>query len=402
VNLRRLASPRLVLLALLVSVPVGVATARQFVPVSNSPATGHAQVVTQGIASFSGDEMVWRVVQRTASPRWEAKANRTVLGFVLASDEPVLLTNIVEDNKKKDVAHLNLGESYLVEAGEKQIRASMTDEPVVYLSLEIVRAADAEKVGDGTLLYQSEPFTPPDGQRDVDLVRNILEQNETATLPDTGESVYILATDGAIDILPSTAEEATTLQPGESGIFTGPLEITAVQPSAEGSGQIAAVGLSAGMLQAAEGGASYVVAVIGEEIPPIRTPTPTVTPTPTESEVPTEAPTEEASEEPTEEPTLDSTKEPTDTPTETEVVLVDSDRDGLYDHEEAQYGTDPQNPDSDFDGLNDGDEVRLGTSPTDKDTDDDGLTDGDEVLDCQSGNCDPLNPRLPPRITGGQ
>ncbi len=380
---------RIALLCLLFAIPAGVATARQLAPASTSPATGHAQVVTQGIALFTDQEMVWRVVERTAQPRWDAKAMRSVLGFVLASDEPVLLTNIVEDNKKHDVARLGAGEVYLVEGGIKQIRASMTDQAVVYLALEIVKASDANKTGD-TVLYVSEPFIPPTGRRDVDLVRNVLRLNETATLPDTGESVYILATDGAIDILPATGEETTTLQQGESGIFTGPLEIVAVQPSAEGAGHIAAVGLTASLLQDTDAGAAYVVAVIGDEIPPVQTPTPTVTPTPLPTETPTESPpTEEPAEEPTTEPAIESTA--------TDIPRVDSDSDGLIDIEERQFGTDPSNPDSDFDGLQDGEEVnKYGTKPTNADTDGDGISDGEEV----ENGWDPLNRADPPRITG--
>lgn len=59
---------------------------------------------------------------------------------------------------------------------------------------------------------------------------------------------------------------------------------------------------------------------------------------------------------------------------------LDTDGDGLFDDEEAIYGTDPRNPDTDADGLNDGDEVhRFATDPKNPDTDADGLSDGEEV-----------------------
>jgi hypothetical protein len=369
---------RLALLCLLVATPLGVATAKQLAPPSTSPATGHAQVVTQGIASLPSEPMVWRVVQRTAQPRWAAKAGRRVLGFVLASDEPVLLTNVTDGNGQQDVARLGTGEAYLVQGGTRQIRASMSDQPVDYLSLEIVPAGDSDKIGNGTLLYTSPPFTPPPGSRDIDLVRNVLQVRETATLPDSGDSVYILATDGAIDILPASGGPKTTLQPGESGIFTGALEITAVLRSTGGANQIAAADLTASLLQEADTSAGYVVAVIGEEIPPVQTPTPepTVTPFPTATvpvvEVPTDAP------EPA--PTLEPTSEPTVDPKPTTETQPDGDGDGLPDTIEQRYGTDPANPDSDRDGLSDGDEVKVyGTEPLKSDTDADGLDDGAEV-----------------------
>ncbi|BCX47424.1 alpha integrin [Haloferula helveola] len=61
------------------------------------------------------------------------------------------------------------------------------------------------------------------------------------------------------------------------------------------------------------------------------------------------------------------------------VISTDTDGDGLSDGDEADLGTDPNDPDSDDDGLNDGEEVTLGTDPTNPDTDGDGLSDGDEV-----------------------
>jgi len=58
---------------------------------------------------------------------------------------------------------------------------------------------------------------------------------------------------------------------------------------------------------------------------------------------------------------------------------IDSDGDGLYDHEEKVLGTDPKKADTDNDGLNDKIEKDLGTDPLKPDTDGDGLSDGDEV-----------------------
>ncbi|MFN3200691.1 MAG: thrombospondin type 3 repeat-containing protein [Bradymonadia bacterium] len=44
---------------------------------------------------------------------------------------------------------------------------------------------------------------------------------------------------------------------------------------------------------------------------------------------------------------------------------IDSDGDGLTDTEEAELGTNPNNPDTDEDGFSDGEEVRYGTNPLD-------------------------------------
>ena len=59
---------------------------------------------------------------------------------------------------------------------------------------------------------------------------------------------------------------------------------------------------------------------------------------------------------------------------------LDSDHDGLTDLQEAQLGTNPNNPDTDADGLSDREEVNVyHTNPLNPDTDGDGFKDGDEV-----------------------
>ncbi|WP_457557972.1 ABC transporter substrate-binding protein [Candidatus Harpocratesius sp.] len=65
-----------------------------------------------------------------------------------------------------------------------------------------------------------------------------------------------------------------------------------------------------------------------------------------------------------------------------DIVLSDSDGDGLKDIEETEiYSTDAFNPDSDEDGLSDGDEILIyGTDAFNPDSDGDGLSDGDEIL----------------------
>lgn len=74
-------------------------------------------------------------------------------------------------------------------------------------------------------------------------------------------------------------------------------------------------------------------------------------------------------------------------------VRADSDRDGIPDDLEEEWGLDPSNPgdalwDLDEDGLNSFEESRHGTDPNNWDSDGDGWSDGDEV----EAGTDPLNP----------
>ena len=70
-----------------------------------------------------------------------------------------------------------------------------------------------------------------------------------------------------------------------------------------------------------------------------------------------------------------------------DIILADTDWDGLNDAAEAKLGTDMNNPDTDGDGLKDGEEVSRGTNPLNVDTDDDGTLDFKEIM----GGTDPLN-----------
>ena len=67
--------------------------------------------------------------------------------------------------------------------------------------------------------------------------------------------------------------------------------------------------------------------------------------------------------------------------TQTAIVLADADEDGLTGVEEAQLGTNPNNPDTDADGLTDNLEVVNQCIPLDPDSDDDTLKDGEEIND---------------------
>ena len=258
----------ILLVALLIVSPLGQAGARRVLQggPSDSPAIGGSQVTTQGIAELPDGEIVYRVVKRTAPARGGAKVGRRVLSIVLATDEPVLLSNEREDGTILDIARVAPGESYLVQAGTRQIRSSLDNESVEYLAVEIVRESSGPDIGNGELLFLSDPFTAPEGPRDIDFVRNILEGNDVGLVPDSGNTVAILATDGAIDILPANGTP-TTLQAGESAIFpAGDIEIEAATTTANGVPTNQLAGLTSS-LQADPGDAAYVVTVIGEEVP---------------------------------------------------------------------------------------------------------------------------------------
>jgi hypothetical protein len=85
---------------------------------------------------------------------------------------------------------------------------------------------------------------------------------------------------------------------------------------------------------------------------------------------------------------IDDVVTPTTSATTTTWSPTDYDGDGLTNDEEAEIGSDPDDPDTDGDGLIDGEEVFLGTDPTNADTDGDGVSDLEE----EQAGTSPLDP----------
>jgi hypothetical protein len=239
------------------------------------------------------------------------------------------------------------------------------------------------------VIFASDPIALLAGLRDMDCVNAVLRPGETTTIPDVGQSVMILATDGAIDVIPSGGRRRT-LAPGEGDVFTGQLEIRPAADVASVPGLTNAKRLPMG--QAPSEGAVFFASVLGPEIPPADAtaeptevpiqPIPTLAPPPTQAPPPTEPPAV------TEPPAATEPPAPTETPVPPEPTAEatapgrsdDADGDGLTTAQERQYGTDPTNRDTDGDGLGDGDEVFVhATNPLVADTDGDGCNDGFEV-----------------------
>jgi hypothetical protein len=283
---------RLLLLAILLMVlsPFGYVAGRSLLRLDGpSPAVGRAQVITQGIAELPAREYVMRVIKRTAPALGDAKIGRRALGVALATDEPILITDVTGEDEYEDVARLAPGEAYLTHDGTRQIRASLSGQSANYIGIEFVPPDQANDVGTGELLFVSDVLTSPAGQHDIDLVRNVLAQTDLASVPNTDGQILVLATDGAIDILAERSGERR-LAAGESAIYDAEeLEISASENSVYGvpSNQL---GSLTSMLQTDDPVAGYVVIVIGPEVPRTGEPTPTAIPQATATLAPSAEP----------------------------------------------------------------------------------------------------------------
>lgn len=209
-----------------------------------TPASGHARVVAQGVAEIPSGDAVWRTVRSRAQLPADAPFEARALGFVLATDGPILLVDA--DSGKQ--MQLGLGEAAMVPSGVIQQRASLGAQPVSYLSIELV-PADAPEPSDNALVLQpGPPFASTGGLHDLDLLSDLLAGGESLTIPDSGGKNVILITQGAA-LVGRPGGDTVGLLAGEAATFSGEL-VVAPDPSG------GAVSL-----------AEFVVAMIGPELP---------------------------------------------------------------------------------------------------------------------------------------
>jgi hypothetical protein len=231
-----------------------------------SPASGPAQVIAQGVVALPEGDAVWRTVRTRALLPPDAPFEERALGFVLASSGPLLLV----DQGSGTQVRLGTGEAAIVPAGTIQQRSSLGAQPVSYLSIELVGVDAAPPPADATVLQPGQPFPAPAGLHDLDLLSATLVADEAFTIPDSGAKNVVLVTDGAANV-GRPGGEAVVLLAGEAASFSGELQVS----SAADGGEAQDV--------------SFVVGMIGPEVPPpavaAQTPVPptaaTVTPVPT-------------------------------------------------------------------------------------------------------------------------
>jgi hypothetical protein len=243
---QRFAMPIVLIFSLVYSlfgfIPSGAA--RQADP-GFSPASGPAQVIAQGVVALPEGDAVWRTVRTRALLPAEAPFEERPLGFVLASSGPLLLV----DQASGEQVRLGSGEAAIVPAGAVQQRSSLGAQPVSYLSIELVGVDAPPPPADATVLQPGQPFPSPAGLHDLDLLSAELVAGEAFTIPDSGAKNVVLITDGAASV-GRPGGDAVVLLAGEAASFSGELEVSAAADGGEAQD------------------VSFVVAMIGPEVPP--------------------------------------------------------------------------------------------------------------------------------------
>jgi hypothetical protein len=228
------------LLALLVA-PVVVLAFQRLAADSPSPATGHAQVVAQGVAPMPASSVAWRVVRDTAELPEDSADEERALGFALTDRMAI----VIDDASGQRQQRLAAGEAAFVPQGAIERRSSLAPVVAPYYRIALVPTELASDAGGDRMVYAGRPFAAPAGRAfDIDLVRDVVAPDDEIRFADSGAQALVLVTSGSVDVRAGTSQ-TVRLSEGEAASFTGPLQMFGVEPRP----------------------ATYVVAVIGPEVP---------------------------------------------------------------------------------------------------------------------------------------
>ena len=354
---------------------------------SAPPASGHAEVVAQGVVAFGDGPWHWQLTTGMANPEVSA-VDIAHPGFLLADGPGAVLVGTDD----APVARLAAGEALFMPGGEPATVRTLTEDSAATIGIALVTGSGDDE------------FVPGAAIRDVDLVRDILATNE-AFVVHADVSAFVVVTRGAV----AAGNELVTTDAGV--VVSG--DITLVNTAPEPAIVVAAVvgpalgsapppgGPTTDGLPAATDPPAPATSSAGTAPPTTATvvaTTTTTTASPTSTSTSSSTSTSTTPTPATSAPvTLSTTTTPGLPPPNTDVPVPpvtfvptpDQDGDGLSDAEEAAHGCYRFNRDSVGDALTDYQEVVVhGTRCDDKDTDDDGMVD---YLEVKYGY-DPTNP----------
>lgn len=324
-------------------------------PAGPSPARGHAAVIAHGSVPIDGAALSWSIrapVAKSADKATRVKETR----FILADGSPLLVTDTGTERQTR----LADGEAALLYEGQT-VRVESFGPPEDYFAIGLT-PGDQAPPGEG-LAYVSKSFTMAKGEREIDLIRDVLKAKEQSTVPAGAAPTLILVTKGEAAV--KADKGSSDLKQGQAATYEGDLTVTAKSDDTRFVAAWVGVALTAN----GDTTATTTPKVTATAKPKATTPpepTATTAPKPRATSTPKSTPTKAAK------------------PTAKE---KDTDGDGLTDAEEAKLGTDPTKKDTDQDGINDGDEIKMKLDPKNLDTDGDLLYDGGELV----YGTDPLN-----------
>jgi hypothetical protein len=237
---RRLIALWVALLALVVGSALGVGVAFGQDEDAPSPARGQASVIAQGVTALPVGDVGWRVRLATAETA-SGQTERNVPGFLLV-DQGSLLVNDLDAGRQSRLA---AGEATFLPAPSTLQETPLGAAPASYYRIELVAGSDVGEAGDDQLIFIGEPFASPGGTRDLDLVREVLDVDESVDveLESYAAPALLLVTSGAVELVPAGNPEAAPVRlPAGQGAGLGGNVVVRATDGAEAAFVTAIVG----------------------------------------------------------------------------------------------------------------------------------------------------------------
>lgn len=183
-----------------------------------SPASGQAQVIAQGVAALP-PQSAWRVVFHSLDPGGSGELPVGGPGFFLVDTGGIVL----QGGERSTLLAPN-------EAGfhdtEPARLTPVGDRPAGIFAIDLTTPETVADAGGGIPVFAGEGFTAPSGERDIDLVRALLDPGESTTVIGNSAPVLVLVTLGAVQA-EATDGSTATLRVGEASTLSGDVVITA-------------------------------------------------------------------------------------------------------------------------------------------------------------------------------
>ncbi len=203
--------------------PTGAFALLQQIGNDASPASGHAGIVAQGVSFLPDGNAAWRIVQDTAEPLDVAVPETRALGFSVAVNDGIL----VNDYSYTTQTRVAAGEAAFVASGASQQRASISGGNAPYLRIGLVPASEASDNGGDTLVYAGSSFVSPDGRRDIDLLRDVLQEGEESVVGAGSAPSLVYVVTGSVTI--DDGRSIVTLNAGDATEIDGAFNVVAEQ-----------------------------------------------------------------------------------------------------------------------------------------------------------------------------
>jgi len=183
-----------------------------------SPATGHAQVIAQGVAAFSAEDVVWKVDEESLNTQQDP-VELAGPGFAIGSEGSILVHTAADLETQ-----LSPGEATFLSPDITSTAINLSSDPSVFTSITL--SSNAPVDANDQPIFRSESFTAASGRRDLALIKDVLKSKEHTQIHNGDSPALIFVQTGAITV--KNANGGTIeLAGNEANTLTGPLTVTA-------------------------------------------------------------------------------------------------------------------------------------------------------------------------------